>query len=281
MTVKDALAKATVDFKENKIETPVKEAGVLLAFVLKKDVSWLYAHPEYCIGHEDLMKFDAYVKNRCNGMPFQYITDSQEFMSLDFYVNQHCLIPRPETEILVNEALKWLNEYSTGKVRVLDIGAGSGAICVSVAHYSQKTIIDALDISEDALTVAMVNAKRYHVESRIKFINADLTHWENEEPYTVILSNPPYIPRKEIDTLMTGVKDYEPLTALDGGLDGLEFYRHISSRIKRLMIFDGAAFFEVGMGQAEQVMKMFADQGLKSTVFKDLAGIDRVVHVYF
>ena len=98
----------------------------------------------------------------------------------------------------------------------------------------------------------MVNAKRYHVESRIKFINADLTHWENEEPYTVILSNPPYIPRKEIDTLMTGVKDYEPLTALDGGLDGLEFYRHISSRIKRLMTFDGAAFFEVGMGQAEQ-----------------------------
>lgn len=281
MTVKDAMAKAAGILTENRIETPVKEAGVLLAYALKKDVSWLYSHPEYCLGDDDLTRFLAMVNKRSNGMPFQYITNRQEFMSLDFYVNHHCLVPRPETEVLVSEALKWIKKYPSDRVRVLDIGAGSGAICVSIACYSGKTIIDAIDISGKALLVAMKNAKKHHVDDRIRFINADFTQWENEEFYDVIVSNPPYIPHMEIETLMSEVKDYEPLEALDGGPDGLDFYRSIAGRVKRLITPEGAAFLEVGMGQAEQVINMFRKQGLNASVYKDLAGIDRVVCVYF
>jgi len=281
LTVKDSMEKAAHILKENKIESPVKEAGVLLAYVLKKDVSWLYAHPEHCPGHDELTEFDALVNKRSKRMPLQYITNSQEFMSLNFYVNRHCLVPRPETEILVGEALKWIKNCCRDRVRVLDIGAGSGAICVSIAWYSGKTIIDALDISKRALLVAEINAKKYHVDNRIKFINADFTQWENEEIYNIIVSNPPYIPRKEIETLMPEVRDYEPLAALDGGRDGLKFYRSLAPRIKKLMAPGGAAFVEVGMDQAEQVVNIFRENGLNTSVFKDLAGIDRIVRIFF
>ena len=214
-------------------------------------------------------------------MPFQYIVNNQEFMSLDFYVNPYCLIPRPETEILVEAALAWINESYCENIRVLDIGTGSGAICVSIAHYAAKTIIDALDVSGQALQIAETNAKRHNVEGRIRFINADFLQWKNEEPYSVILSNPPYIPHNEISMLMSEVKDYEPLTALDGGSDGLLFYRYLASEVKRMMTLEGTIFVEVGIGQAECVVEMFTYQGLKTSVYKDFAGIDRVVQAFF
>ena len=281
MTVKDVLAKAISVLKEKKVETPAKEAGVLLAYVLKKDASWLYAHPEFQLSAAETKKYDSIVSKRSKSMPFQYIVNNQEFMSLDFYVNPYCLIPRPETEILVEAALAWINESSCENIRVLDIGTGSGAICVSIAHYAAKTIIDALDVSEQALQIAETNAKRHNVEGRIRFINADFLQWKNEEPYSVILSNPPYIPHNEISMLMSEVKDYEPLTALDGGSDGLLFYRYLASEVKRMMTPEGTIFVEVGIGQAECVVEMFTYQGLKTSVYKDFAGIDRVVQAFF
>lgn len=281
MTVKDVLAKAISALKEKKVETPAKEAGVLLAYILKKDASWLYAHPEFQLSAAEIKKYDSIVSKRSKSMPFQYIVNNQEFMSLDFYVNPYCLIPRPETEILVEAALAWINESYCENIRVLDIGTGSGAICVSIAHYAAKTIIDALDVSGQALQIAETNAKRHNVEGRIRFINADFLQWKNEEPYSVILSNPPYIPHNEISMLMSEVKDYEPLTALDGGSDGLLFYRYLASEVKRMMTPEGTIFVEVGIGQAECVVEMFTYQGLKTSVYKDFAGIDRVVQAFF
>lgn len=281
MTVKDVLAKAISVLKEKKVETPAKEAGVLLAYILKKDASWLYAHPEFQLSAAEIKKYDSIVSKRSKSMPLQYIVNNQEFMSLDFYVNPYCLIPRPETEILVEAALAWINESSCENIRVLDIGTGSGAICVSIAHYAAETIIDALDVSGQALQIAETNAKRHNVEGRIRFINADFLQWKNEEPYSVILSNPPYIPHNEISMLMSEVKDYEPLTALDGGSDGLLFYRYLASEVKRMMTPEGTIFVEVGIGQAECVVEMFTYQGLKTSVYKDFAGIDRVVQAFF
>ena len=281
MTVKDVLAKAISVLIEKKVETPAKEAGVLLAYILKKDASWLYAHPEFQLSAAEIKKYDSIVSKRSKSMPFQYIVNNQEFMSLDFYVNPYCLIPRPETEILVEAALAWINESYCENIRVLDIGTGSGAICVSIAHYAAKTIIDALDVSGQALQIAETNAKRHNVEGRIRFINADFLQWKNEEPYSVILSNPPYIPHNEISMLMSEVKDYEPLTALDGGSDGLLFYRYLASEVKRMMTLEGTIFVEVGIGQAECVVEMFTYQGLKTSVYKDFAGIDRVVQAFF
>lgn len=281
MTVKDVLAKAISVLIEKKVETPAKEAGVLLAYILKKDASWLYAHPEFQLSAAEIKKYDSIVSKRSKSMPFQYIVNNQEFMSLDFYVNPYCLIPRPETEILVEAALAWINESSYENIHVLDIGTGSGAICISIAHYAAKTIIDALDVSGQALQIAETNAKRHNVEGRIRFINADFLQWKNEEPYSVILSNPPYIPHNEISMLMPEVKDYEPLTALDGGSDGLLFYRYLASEVKRMMTPEGTIFVEVGIGQAECVVEMFTYQGLKTSVYKDFAGIDRVVQAFF
>lgn len=280
LTVKEALAEAGKILKKDNIETPVKEAGVLLAFILGKDISWLYAHPEYVISPEILKEYKAVVEKRRSGMPFQYISNNQEFMALDFYVNQDCLIPRPETEILVEKALAWIANKNNDDIRVLDIGTGSGAISVSIAYYAKNVIVDAVDISDKALKIAEMNAKRHQVANRIRFINADFTKWENNEQYLVILSNPPYIPHDEIEGLMPGVKNFEPLTALDGGSDGLSFYRALTARTKRLLEPDGAVFTEVGANQAIDVKKMFLDIGLKAAIYDDLAGIARVVHAY-
>ena len=189
--------------KDNNIEAPAKESGVLLAFVLKKDVSWLYAHPEYCLEPNVLKEYRNIVFKRSKGMPFSYIVNNREFMSLDFYVNPDCLIPRPETEILVEAvlsrinkmeealphinkveealpqinkaeaALSEINKSCNAALRVLHVGAGSGAICVSIAYYAPKTIIDALDVSNNALEIAAMNAKRHCVENRIRLVTAD------------------------------------------------------------------------------------------------------------
>lgn len=261
--------------KQTDIETPVKEAGVLLGFALSKDISWLYAHPQAVLSSCDEGRFRDCVGQRAAGMPFQYISHKQEFMSLEFYVNSNCLIPRADTEILVEAALAWMKENPLRPIRVLDIGTGSGAIAVSVARYYADAQIDAMDLSADALRIAEENARKHQV--RIRFFRADFLTWEATTSYSVILSNPPYIPQKKLTELMPGVRDYEPHMALDGGEDGLLFYRAIAQKAGGLLLPGGAVFTEVGIHQAGQVARLYEDQGLKVRVYKDLAGIDRVV----
>lgn len=268
---------ASCILKENDIETPVKEAGVLLAFILNREVPYLYAHPEERLSPGQADRFIEAVRKRSQHMPFQYISNRQEFMSLDFYVDPGCLIPRPDTEILVEAALDWMNAHRLMPMRLLDIGTGSGAIAVSCAHFYENAQVDALDFSKEALSIAERNARTHRVQERIRFIHANFLAWKAENPYTVVLSNPPYIPRDEIRDLMPGVRDYEPSMALDGGEDGLLFYRAIADRVAELLLPGGAVFTEVGIGQAEPVARLFREKGLKTCIYKDLAGIDRVV----
>ena len=247
LNIKEALAFAAEILKKGNIQAPVREAGALLAYVLKKDLSYIYAHPEENLPGSIEGEFLKAVEKRGSRMPFQYITNHQEFMSLDFYVDESCLVPRPETEILVEAALNVVKKYEK-PIRVLDIGTGSGAIAVSIAYYDRNTVVDAIDISESALNTAMKNAKRHKVLDRISFINRDFMHFAAKEPYRVIISNPPYIPRDEIKNLMPEVADYEPVIALDGGTDGLDFYRAIASGLKNLLTPDGTVLTEVGAG---------------------------------
>jgi release factor glutamine methyltransferase len=277
LTVQEALGWAVGILKEKNIETPVKEAGVLLAFVLSKDVSWLYAHPQAMLSPVEEKKFRGIVVKRAEGMPFQYISHKQEFMSLEFYVDSNCLIPRADTEILVEAALAWIREHPMMPMRILDIGTGSGAIAVSIAHYCPDAEIDAMDLSGSALAVAEENARRHQALNRIRFIRGDFLVWEPQVLYSLIVSNPPYIPRNELDDLMPAVRDYEPRMALDGGEDGLLFYRAIALKAQRLLMPGGAVFTEVGIHQAGQVSCLYEKQGLMVRVFKDLSGIDRVV----
>jgi len=277
MTIGEALAEAGGIFGRKRMEAPVREAGVLLAFVLNKDISWLYAHSTDGLSREEIDKYRELVQKRSEGMPFQYISNNQEFMSLDFHVTRDCLIPRADTEILVETALTWLHEKSPSEASVLDIGTGSGAIAVSFAFHGGNVMVDALDLSANALKIASINAKRHNVDDRIRFIQADFLHWEADEPYSLVLSNPPYIPHDDLKNLMPEVGRYEPRVALDGGKDGLVFYRAIAAKIKRLLKPGGAVFVEVGAGQADFVRKMFEAQGFETRIYKDLSGIKRVV----
>lgn len=277
MTVQEALGWAAGILKENNIETPVKEAGVLLAFVLSKELSWLYAHPQAMLSPGDEEKFRENVGQRAGGMPFQYISHKQEFMSLELYVDSNCLIPRADTEILVEAALAWIQEHPMRPIRVLDIGTGSGAIAVSIARYCSDAEVDAMDLSADALAIAEKNARRHQVLSRIRFFCADFFAWEPSVPYPLIVSNPPYISRNELNGLMPAVRDYEPHMALDGGEDGLLFYRAIALKAQKLLLPGGAVFTEVGIGQAGEVSRLYEKQGLRVRVYQDLSGIDRVV----
>lgn len=277
MNVKEALEWAGHILKEKKIETPVKEAGVLLAFVLDKELSWVYAHPQAVLCTHLQEKFVESVGLRSKGMPFQYISHIQEFMSLQFYVDSNCLIPRSDTEILVEAALAWMQEHPMQPMRVLEIGTGSGAIAVSVAQYCANARIDAMDLSAGALHIAEENARHHQVSDKIHFFQADFLAWQPQASYSVLLSNPPYIPRDELKKLMPGVRDYEPHMALDGGEDGLLFYRAIALKADRLLLPGGAVFTEVGIHQAGQVACLYEKQGLKVRVYQDLSGIDRVV----
>ena len=275
MTVQEALEWACHTLKEKSIETPAKEAGVLLAFVLSQEFSWLYAHPRHKLSTGQEEKFRDSVGQRAAGMPFQYISNKQEFMSLDFYVDANCLIPRADTEVLVEAALAWIQAHPAERMRVLEVGTGSGAIAVSIARYSENTEVHAMDLSDSALRIAQENARKHQVH--IHFLKADFLAWEPDNTYSLLLSNPPYIPHHQLKGLMPGVRDYEPHMALDGGEDGLLFYRAIAQKANELLLPGGAIFTEVGINQAEQVMILYQQHGLEVRSYKDLAGIDRVV----
>lgn len=280
LNVKHALSIASDILRSNDIEAPVREAGVLLAFVMKKDISCVYAHLEDELTNELKDAYMEVVAKRSGRVPFQHISNNQEFMSLDFYVDENCLIPRPDTEILVETALQIIKGYNSerkGPIRILDIGTGSGAIAVSLTYYDKNVVVDAIDISKKALEIAKMNAQKHLVHDRIRLINADFFSFKPTKPYHMVVSNPPYIPNEEINHLMPEVRVYEPTLALDGGEDGLCFYRGIASSIRHLLVQGGTVLTEVGIGQDAQVKEIFENQGLSVSVYKDYAGINRVL----
>lgn len=277
MNVFEAVRNAAEVLKNKGIENPIWEAGLLMSFVLKKDISYVFAHHDYSLSPETCEKYKELVRLRADGMPYQYITQNQEFMSLDFFVDSGCLIPRPETETLVEAALSWIKNKNSGEIRVLDIGTGSGIIAVSIVYYSDDTTADAIDISHKAIETAKHNAEKHKVNNRIRFMQKDFFEWEPDSPYDIVLSNPPYIPGPEISSLPAGIIGYEPVAALDGGPDGLMFYREIAVKIDKLLKPEGTVFVEVGAKQARLVSDIFESCGLSISVYRDLAGMERVV----
>jgi len=277
LNVFEAVQGAVRMLKNNGIENPVWEAGLLMGFVLKKDISYVYAHHDHSLSPGDYEKYMDLARIRANGMPYQYITQNQEFMSLDFFVTSGCLVPRPETETLVDAALSWIIEKNRGEIRVLDIGTGSGAIAVSIAYYATTAVVDAVDISHEAIETARRNAKTHAVNNRVNFLQTDFFNWVPDSPYDIVLSNPPYIPSSEVSSLPAGIIEYEPVTALDGGPDGLMFYREIAAKIEKLLKPGGSVFVEAGAGQAGLVSDIFENRGLYTSVYRDLAGTERVI----
>ena len=225
---------------------------------------------------EEQKKLENAVERICLGEPVQYVVGSCEFMSLKFEVNPSVLIPRADTETLVETVMDFCRE--TEKTKILEIGCGSGCVSVSLAYYLKEVKVFAIDISEKALETSVKNAAALGVADRIEFFRHDIMSGfpDIEGGVDVVVSNPPYIPQKDIDELEKKVKAYEPRTALDGGTDGLDFYRKIASCAK--LNNGGMLAFEVGFDQAEAVKKILHECGYKNIKsVKDLSGIERVI----
>ncbi len=247
------------------------DAWMLFEMACKVDRNFYYLHMDEDITAEQQKEYEIALKKRAEHIPLQYITGEQEFMGLKFKVNSNVLIPRQDTEVLVEEALKRIQPG----MRVLDMCTGSGCIAVSIAKNVPHIEMHAVDISKQALNVAKDNAKLNEVS--VEFERSDLFDHVTGK-YDVIVSNPPYIPTSEIPKLMPEVGSFEPVEALDGKEDGLYFYRKIIAECKDYLNPDGMIFFEIGYEQGADVSALLQEAGFSQVaVVKDLAHLDRVV----
>lgn len=267
----------TEDFLRKKgTDAPRLEAQILLAHALGCKKIDLYVRHDEVAPEDKRAAYRDLVKKRAEGSPVAYLVGYREFYSLDFAVSSVVLVPRPETELLVQEALRLIKPLPSP--RVLDVGTGSGCIAVSLAKQNKAVGLMAVDISPAALAVAAGNAARHGVAERIAFREGDLFAPATGEWFDVVLSNPPYIARDEFAGLDIGVRDFEPRLALDGGVDGLDVYRRLAAQVAQVLRPGGTVMVEIGSMQEMAVREMFATAQLApGPTFKDGAGHPRVV----
>ena len=264
MDIKEEIIKALVSAH---IPSPRLEANIIIK----------HAAPDYPeITDSQKQTINSMLQRRCNHEPLDKIIGQKEFYKSVFKVNQNVLSPRPDTEILVEKALELMSKNMPYKI--LDLGTGSGCILLSLLKERQQTKGVGIDISKKALEVAKENASLLGVSSRVEFINKSWNDASLKEEFDIIVSNPPYIESDEIKKLDKGVKDYDPMLALDGGKDGLDCYREIANLTPQWLKIDGYILLEVGYNQAEIVKEVFEDVGCKFVEFaNDLSGIKRCV----
>lgn len=267
-------------FKDKGIESPRLDAEVLLAHVLEKQRIYLYVHFDEPLQPGELAAYREMIKKRVMRVPVAQILGEKEFMGLTFKVTADTLVPRPDTEILVQAAVDRLKAMAGEEpLRFADIGTGSGAICLSVLHYLSDTVADTVDISPAARAVAEENAASLGLADRVTFHTGDLLQPLSGISFVAILSNPPYIPEADIAKLAPEVRLKEPHTALSGGQDGLDFYRRLANEAPAMLVPGGFTAFEVGIHQAGDVADLLKANPLidRTEILPDYAGIDRVV----
>lgn len=279
MRYKDFYEKGIMKLERAGITEAKLDARLLLEYACGTDHSTLYAHPDKEVSDEEASKYEELLSRREKREPVAYILGKWDFMGLSFNVSKDVLIPEQDTEVLVEEALR----YCEDGMRVLDLCTGSGCIALSILNYTNDTNAVCTDISEDALVVAQNNAKSLGFTDRAEFIKTDLFPDEGTGKFDVIVSNPPYIETAVIDTLAPEVKDYEPMLALDGSSDGLAFYRRIVSKAGEYLFSSGYLIMEIGYDQAEAVKALLTENGKYHDieVIKDYAGNDRVVRACY
>ena len=271
--IKDIFIEYKKILKENNFDTYSLDVEVLLMNVTGFSKTQLYLNTDYTLKTEEYEKFKKFFNRRLKNEPIAYIIEKCEFMGMDFLLNNHTLIPRPDTEILVEKAIEIINKNNFNNA--LDIGTGSGAIAISLAKYCNINVT-ALDINNEAIEMAKKNADINNVQN-IEFIQSDIFEKINNK-YDIIVSNPPYIKTKDIKTLEKNVKDYEPILALDGGKSGLIFYEKITNNAIKYLNKNGYLMFEIGYDQAKEVKNIMENNNFYNiTVLKDLSGLDRVV----
>ncbi len=288
MTVQELWKEGNRILSEAGLAEATLDSRYLLEWMLQCNHSFLLLNPHSMATQEQITQYFSVIEKRKEHIPLQYIIGEQEFMGYAFRVNENVLIPRQDTEVLVETVLEYLrdNEEKQDSPEILDLCCGSG--CIGISIWKQRNVhpskeqtdnpcsVTLSDISQKALAVAQENAKRLEADVQLRESNL----FERlEGRYDIIVSNPPYIPSAVVDTLMPEVRDHEPRLALDGTEDGLHFYRLIIKQAKDYLKEEGYVFFEIGFDQAEDVRKIFVEEGYESVVVKqDLAGLDRVIY---
>lgn len=255
------------------------DARLILEYACQTDHSVLFAHPEREISEKEYDNYIGLIERRAKREPVAYILGNWDFMGLNFKVNSNVLIPEQDTEVLVEEAMR----YTEDGFKVLDLCTGSGCIALSLLNYTNDTRAVCTDISGEALDVAKENAESLRLSDRVTFVKTDLFPGEDMGKFDIIVSNPPYIATKVIDTLAPEVKDYEPRLALDGSEDGLLFYRRIVDSVHKYLFSSGYLFLEIGYDQGKALTDMLKENGHfhDIEVIRDYAGNDRVVRACF
>lgn len=274
MTIKQAITKGMIMLKSNNVESPKLKARLLLQYVLDKPRQYIIVYDNKEIDKQQQWQYFVNIEKLTKGIPLQHITHRQEFMKMDFFVDENVLIPRPDTEILVEEVIKIAQKYNSP--RILDLCTGSGAIAISLKKFVPNADITAVDISEKALEIAQKNAEK--LEAKIDFVKSNLFDKLDNKKFDIIVSNPPYIRKDEIKKLSEEVQK-EPKIALDGGEDGLDFYRIIAEQAINYLKTGSFLCFEIGYNQKNDVIKIIEDeQNYKNTYCKkDLYGNDRII----
>lgn len=276
MTIKETLRKGMIQLKTENVTEPNLKARLIMQYILNKPRQYLIIYDNQVLTLRQEVNYFKAIKRLINGEPIQHITHQQEFMKLNFFVNEDVLIPRPDTEILVEEVIKIARKINAKKI--LDMCTGSGAIAVSLAKYLDNVEITAVDISEKSLNVAKTNAKNNEIENKMTFIESNLFENIVNEKYDIIVSNPPYI-RKDVIKTLTKEVQKEPKIALDGGYDGLDFYRKITHQSEEYLKFNGYLCFEIGYDQKKDVIKIINDERKFTGTYskKDLCDNDRII----
>ena len=261
--------------KTGNIVKPEFDCELLLSRALNKKREEILINLRNKINKKQLDKFNFYLSRRKKREPVAYILGFKYFWKFKFFVNKSVLVPRPETEIIVEQALKYISDNKSKKI--LDIGTGSGCIIISILKERAKCSATAIDISNKALKVAKINAKMHHLENKIKFINIDVDKF-NTNKYDLILSNPPYINDIDLSRLDDDIKIYEPKEALSGGLNGYKEIKKIIEKSSKILKINGKLIFEIGDTQKEYTKKLLKNNGMYiNKIIKDLSGKDRCI----
>ena len=276
MTIEEALKFGSERLADQVIPSPERESLLLLCHVLNCDAAFIYAHPDHRLNAMESVLYKAVIERRASHEPYQYIVGKQEFFGLQFEVTPDVLIPRPETEVLVEAAIL---EYKDREAcRFCEIGVGSGCISISLLANLPRSAAVAVDVSNAAIEIAERNAKRHGVGERLEFINSNVFEHVDETSFDLIVSNPPYIPELDLGSLQSEVRHFEPRLALSGGEDGLDIVRILIAESPKYLRSNGFLFVEIGWDQSERVRFLFNPALWQSVEFlPDLQGIPRIV----
>lgn len=283
MEVNELLKLGVKELGKREYLDPISESIIILSYLQNVDKSYIYTHGNKQVNKEIVDKFLDFIEKRKEGWPLSYILKEKEFYGLNFYIEEGVLIPRPDTEILVEWIINKVNEeFKNEYLDIVELGTGSGCIALTLAYYLENIKVFAVDIDDKALKVAKINRDKLKLNNKVKFYRGDLFNGiktlQLEGKVDIIVSNPPYIPTESISKLQIEVREYEPENALDGGESGFSYYEKIVPNSREYLKREGILAVEIGYNQGTYVKRLFNENGFKDIyIIKDFQGLDRVV----